>query len=116
MDVLTIQVLATTVKNSVLIDGGLIAALPTVIIPALTGISNEYNRNETLSITPIEASYIGNYYSKIGFKHSCSTRLLFFIHKNRKKIQLMSAPFFDCKFLLNTFSSLESISSNLLYQ
>lgn len=41
---------------------GLCYALPSIVIPALTGIQNEYNRNETLSITAAQASWLGNFY------------------------------------------------------
>lgn len=33
--------------------------MPTIIVPALSGIQNEQNRNEFLSITPEQASWIG---------------------------------------------------------
>lgn len=53
------QVLATTVKNLILFDLGLILAMPAVIIAALSGISNEHNRYESLSIDGYQASWIG---------------------------------------------------------
>lgn len=53
------QVVATTVKNFLLLDLGLSIAFPAIIIPALTGIPNEYNRNEFLSLTPEQASWLG---------------------------------------------------------
>lgn len=54
------QVLATTVKNFLLLDIGMSVAFPAIIIPALTGISNEYNKNEGLSLTPEQASWLGS--------------------------------------------------------
>lgn len=30
-----------------------------IVIPALTGVLNEHNRNETLKLTPIQTSWIG---------------------------------------------------------
>lgn len=53
------QVLATTVKNFLLLDLGLSIAFPGIIIPALTGIPNEYNKDEFLSMTPEQASWLG---------------------------------------------------------
>lgn len=54
-----IQLVATTVKNMLLFDMGMCGAFPGIIIPALTGITNEHNRNETLSITSTQASWLG---------------------------------------------------------
>lgn len=56
-----LQFIASTVKNLLLIDMGLIFALPTIVIASLTGISNEHNRNEFVSISPTEATWIGIY-------------------------------------------------------
>lgn len=53
------QFLATTVKNLLLFDLGLCYGLPTIVIPALTKIHNEHNRDETLFITPLQASWLG---------------------------------------------------------
>ncbi|XP_055308983.1 facilitated trehalose transporter Tret1-like [Sitodiplosis mosellana] len=54
------QFIATTVKNLLLTDLGLITTFPSILIPALTGISNEHNRNEFITITPSEASWLGS--------------------------------------------------------
>lgn len=54
------QVLASTVKNCLLLDLGLSIAFPAIIIPALTGIPNEYNQNELLSLTKEQASWLGS--------------------------------------------------------
>lgn len=32
---------------------------PSIVIPALTGISNDFNQNETLSLTPVQVSWFG---------------------------------------------------------
>lgn len=53
------QIVASTVKNFLLLDLGLSIAFPAIIIPALTGIANEYNRNEPLALTPVQASWLG---------------------------------------------------------
>lgn len=53
------QFIATIVKNMLVIDLGLICALPVILIAALTGISNQHNRDEYLSITVAEASWLG---------------------------------------------------------
>lgn len=45
--------------NLLTIDAGLIFALPGIVIPALTGILNEHNRNEFLTITAHEAAWMG---------------------------------------------------------
>ncbi|XP_031626286.1 solute carrier family 2, facilitated glucose transporter member 6-like, partial [Contarinia nasturtii] len=54
------QFLATTVKNMLLFDLGLCLAFPGIIIPALTGIQNEFNQNETLSLTASQVSWLGS--------------------------------------------------------
>lgn len=53
------QVLASLVKNFLLLDLGLTMAMPTIIIPALSGKNIEINPNETIHITPEEASWLG---------------------------------------------------------
>lgn len=51
--------IAATVKNLHAIDFGFMVVMPTIIIPNLTGFANEHNRNETLSVSDAEASWIG---------------------------------------------------------
>lgn len=46
-------------KNLILIDLGFTFGLPTIIIPALTGIRNVHNQNEALTITAEQATWIG---------------------------------------------------------
>lgn len=53
------QIVASTVKNFLLFDLGLSVAFPAIIIPALTGLPNEYNQNEPLSLTKEQASWLG---------------------------------------------------------
>lgn len=53
------QFIATTIKNVHIVDWGLTGAMPTLIIPALTGLQNEQNRDELLSMDGSEASWIG---------------------------------------------------------
>lgn len=53
------QVIATTIENLHVIEVGLILAMPAIIIAALSGIPNEPNRNESLSINGAQASWIG---------------------------------------------------------
>lgn len=40
---------------------GLSGTFPVIIIPALTGILNDHNQNETLTLTGSEASWLGNF-------------------------------------------------------
>lgn len=54
-----IQFVATTVKNFLLFGMGMCQAFPGIVIPALTGIPNEHNRNESLSLSAVEASWLG---------------------------------------------------------
>lgn len=54
-----LQVIATTVKNFLMVDVGFASVLPTVLVAALTGVSNEHNKNEFLSISPALASWLG---------------------------------------------------------
>lgn len=51
--------LASTVKNLLLVDIGFQIAFGAIVIAALSGIKNEYNQNETLSLSPSEASWLG---------------------------------------------------------
>ncbi|XP_031620827.1 facilitated trehalose transporter Tret1-like [Contarinia nasturtii] len=54
------QFVATSVKNLLMFNMGLCILLPTIIIPAVTGIHNEHNQNEFLTITPVQASWLGS--------------------------------------------------------
>lgn len=81
---LSLQFIATTVKNLLLIDLGLILALPTIVIAAMSGIPNEHNRNEFLSITPEEASWIGKT-SNTYHSFEDETNLFFHLPFNLKK-------------------------------
>lgn len=54
------QILASTAKNFLLLDLGLAAAFPTILIPALTKISSNLDVTETLSLTPVQASWLGS--------------------------------------------------------
>ncbi|XP_055303202.1 facilitated trehalose transporter Tret1-like [Sitodiplosis mosellana] len=54
------QFCATTVENLLLFDMGLCHSFPFIIIAALTGFPNKHNLNETLSLTPIEASWLAS--------------------------------------------------------
>lgn len=42
-----------------LFDMGLCDSFPAIIIPALTGIANEHNQHEQLSLAADEASWLG---------------------------------------------------------
>lgn len=54
------QILATTAKNFLLLDLGLAVAFPTIVIPALMGLNNENNPNETVQLTAVQASWLGS--------------------------------------------------------
>ena len=45
----------------IIVDTGLTYAVPTILIAAMTGISNEHNRNEYLTITPEQATWLGEW-------------------------------------------------------
>lgn len=47
------------VKNLIMLDLGLTLGLPTILVPALTGILNEHNQNEFLLISAEQATWIG---------------------------------------------------------
>lgn len=53
------QVIATVVTNLHIVSIGLISIFPTILIPALTGFQNDQNRNEFLTMTGSETSWIG---------------------------------------------------------
>lgn len=42
-----------------MLDVGFNIGLPTILVAALTGVSNEYNKNEALTISPALASWLG---------------------------------------------------------
>lgn len=67
------QVVATTIKNFLLFDLGLVFLLPTIVIPALTGLPNDHNRDEFLTITAVQASWLGEF-SILIFLYSYHTR------------------------------------------
>lgn len=46
-------------KNLIIVDLGMSVVFPSIVIPALTGILNDSNQNETLSMTPAQASWFG---------------------------------------------------------
>lgn len=54
-----IQILASTVKNLLLLCTGLSVAFPTIVIPALKGLNVENNPNEVLTLTAIQSSWLG---------------------------------------------------------
>lgn len=54
------QILASTIKNFLLLDLGLSVAFPTIVIPALTGHGNSYNADEYLRLSPSDASWFGS--------------------------------------------------------
>lgn len=53
------QFLASSIKNLLILDGGITMAFPTIVIPALTGLNQQINPNEFLHITPVQASWLG---------------------------------------------------------
>lgn len=53
------KVLASSVKNIVIVEYGLSVAFSTILIPALTGLNPTLNPNESLSITPEQATWLG---------------------------------------------------------
>lgn len=52
--------MAALARNLITMNTGLFEGLPTLIIPSLLGLSNKLNPNETIRITPSQASWIGN--------------------------------------------------------
>lgn len=42
-------------------DAGLCFSVSAIVIAALTGIRNEHNQNEALTITPAQASWLGKW-------------------------------------------------------
>lgn len=53
------KVLATMVTLFLTMDVGASVSFPTILIAALTGRNNNTNPNETLHMTPIQASWLG---------------------------------------------------------
>lgn len=73
-----VQLLAVTIKNLILFDIGLNIAFGGIVIPSLTGsYRNEHNLNETLSLTPVQASWLGIHSHSENLKISVFTKLFF---------------------------------------
>lgn len=53
--------IASTVKNFLLLDLGLSIAFPTIVIPALTGLNDQVNPNETIHMSAAQASWLGEH-------------------------------------------------------
>lgn len=68
-NVMIFQLLATTVKMLLTFEFGLCISYNGIIIPALTGKSNEHNADEKLRLTGTEASWLGTE-TVILFSHS----------------------------------------------
>lgn len=56
-----LQFLAGNAKNLLIWNIGLVLAFPTIVIPALTGLSKQLNPDETLQITGVQASWLGSF-------------------------------------------------------
>lgn len=72
--------MATTVENLLLFDMGLCNSFPFIIIAALTGFPNQHNVNESLSLTAVQASWLGKFamaYRNEYVKWDCVTRMEF---------------------------------------
>lgn len=54
------KILASSVKNLIIVDFGLSMAYSTILIPALMGLNSNFNPDETISITPDQATWLGN--------------------------------------------------------
>lgn len=71
-----------------------------IIIPALTGITNEHNLNETLKLTPVQASWLGKFNEISGIFYS----LLSLPQRTMKHLKPISLKFFillnSCQFIL----------------
>lgn len=55
------QFLASSAKNLLIVELGVTMAFPSIVIPALTGLNQNLNPNETLHMTPVQASWLGEY-------------------------------------------------------
>ncbi|XP_031622751.1 facilitated trehalose transporter Tret1-like [Contarinia nasturtii] len=55
------QFFVVSVENLHLFTSGVCYALPTIVIPALTKHSNEHNKSEFLTITSVQASWMGSF-------------------------------------------------------
>lgn len=53
------QLIACSIKNILIVDGGITMAFPTIVIPALTGLNAQINPDEFMHITPVQASWLG---------------------------------------------------------
>lgn len=51
--------IASVVKNLLLLDVGVTMAMTTIMIPALTGLNQENNPNEPILITPEDSTWLG---------------------------------------------------------
>lgn len=63
---------------------GLSGTFPVIIIPALTGILNDHNQNETLTLTASEASWLGNFV----FFQSPNNKSVFYYENRAKNVMI----------------------------
>lgn len=59
------QILASMVKNALLLDLGMATAFSAIAIPALTGLDQNNNAAEFLRINESQASWLGNTFNAI---------------------------------------------------
>lgn len=90
-----LQVIASTVKNFLLLDLGLSVAFPSIVIPALTGFPNEFNQNEQLSMSPSEASWFGMWSKRLPIKNKMKISLIVFA------LLVSNEPIHNSKSLIN---------------
>lgn len=58
---LFVQIIVATIKNLIVLNKSLFDGFSTIVIPALSGIANHQNPNETIRITPVESSWLCNF-------------------------------------------------------
>lgn len=57
---LQFQTLAAMARNLVFMNNGFFDGFPSIVIPSLVGLSEQLNPDESIRITPSQASWIGN--------------------------------------------------------
>lgn len=113
--VFTSKVLATVVTVFLTMDVGASVSFPTILIAALTGRNNQTNPNETLHMTPIQASWLGacilSLLNKFESRACYSTSFTPLIHYAEYKQQCMKK---SCWFPLNYYLDPLGSSSYLI--
>ncbi|XP_055305851.1 facilitated trehalose transporter Tret1-like [Sitodiplosis mosellana] len=99
------QLLATTAATLLFFDIGLCITFPFIVIAALTGFHNRHNVNETLSFTPIEASWLASIQPISGAAGSILSAVCTDKYGRKTCMLIVNIPLFIAWYLMYSASS-----------